>query len=192
MKVYLSESTFLGLLLSAAEVYKKECLGYLLGYSLEDRFIVEHAFSLQTATRRHRGVAMKERNQKRIEEILERFAKLQIIGDFHSHTQYGATKGLFIPSPDDIKSMVTGEIYLIIAVNDIDKVYPWSENRDGTISGSVGKMFFKIAAYYLAKKKRAKEDKKESEDKNKNNEKDRGNDFEVKRAKIYCPFPPGF
>ncbi len=191
MKVYLSESTFLGLLLSAAEVYKKECLGYLLGYSLEDRFIVEHAFSLQTATRRHRGVAMKERNQKRIEEILERFAKLQIIGDFHSHTQYGDTKGLFIPSPDDIKSMVTGQIYLIIAVNDIDKVYPWSENRDGTISGSVGKMFFKIAAYYLARKKNTKADKKESED-NKNNEKDKGSEFEVKRAKIYCPFPPGF
>lgn len=193
MKVYLSESTFLGLLLSAAEVYKKECLGYLLGYSLEDRFIVEHAFSLQTATRKHKGVVLKERNQRKIEEILERFAKLQIIGDFHSHTQYGDTRGLFIPSPDDISSMVKGEIYLIVAVNDIDKVYSWSENRDGTISGSVGKMFFKIAAYYLAsKKKKINSKKQNSNTKDSEKEEGSGDSYEVKRAKIYCPFPPGF
>lgn len=179
MKVYLSESTFLGLLLSAAEVYKKECLGYLLGYRLEDRFIVEHAFSLQTASRRLKGVILGDKNQKKIEEVLERFDKLQIIGDFHSHTQFGETKGLPIPSEDDIKTMKSGNIYLIVAVNDIDKVYSWSENRDGTISGSVGRLFFKIAAYYLAKKKKGSPEESSPEG-------------TVKRAKIYCPFPPGF
>ena len=49
MRVYLSENAFIDLLLSSAEVYKKECFGLLLGYKLEDRFIVEHAFSVQTA-----------------------------------------------------------------------------------------------------------------------------------------------
>ena len=52
MKVYLSENAFMGLLLSSAEVFRNESLGYLLGYRLDDRFIVEHAFSLQTARRR--------------------------------------------------------------------------------------------------------------------------------------------
>ncbi len=184
MKVYLSESTFLGLLLSSAEVYKKECLGYLLGYSLEDRFIVEHAFSVQTASRRLKGVILGDRNQKKIEEVLERFDKLQIIGDFHSHTQFGETKGLPIPSSDDIKTMKPGRIYLIVAVNDTDKVYSWSENRDGTISGSVGKLFFKIAAYFLNSKTRKKEA-------GVQNSSDRQSP-KVKRAKIYCPFPPGF
>lgn len=181
MKVYLSESTFLGLLLSSAEVYKKECLGYLLGYRLEDRFIVEHTFSLQTASRRLKGVMLGDKNQKKIEEILERFDKLQIIGDFHSHTQFGETKGLPIPSEDDIKTMKPGNIYLIVAVNDIDKVCSWSENRDGTISGSVGRLFFKIAAYYLKKRTKKRSVESSSDD-----------TFEVKRAKIYCPFPPGF
>ena len=56
MRVYLSENAFIDRLSSSAEVYKKECFGFLLGYKLEDRFIVEHAFSVQTATRRHKGV----------------------------------------------------------------------------------------------------------------------------------------
>lgn len=184
MKVYLSESTFLGLLLSSAEVYKKECLGYLLGYRLEDRFIVEHAFSLQTASRKLKGVVLDDKNQRKIEEILERFDKLQIIGDFHSHTQFGETKGLPIPSPDDIKSMRPERIYLIVAVNDIDKAISWSENRDGTISGSVGRLFFKIAAYYLKSPTRRK--------KSVNGAHELSDNREVKRAKVYCAFPPGF
>jgi len=56
MKVYLSENAFMGLLISSAEVFKRESLGYLLGYRLHDRFIVEYAFGLQTARRRRRGV----------------------------------------------------------------------------------------------------------------------------------------
>lgn len=191
MKVYLSENTFLGLLLSAAEVYKKECLGYLLGYRLEDRFIVEHAFSLQTASRRLKGVILGDKNQKKIEEVLERFDKLQIIGDFHSHTQFGETKGLPIPSQDDIKTMKAGNVYLIVAVNDIDKVYSWSENRDGTISGSVGRLFFKISAYYL-KKKLKKKAEVNSNSVTKGTSDSNHENLELKRAKIYCPFPPGF
>jgi len=61
MRVYLSENAFVDLLLSSAEVYKKECLGFLLGYRLEDRFIVEHAFSFQTADRKPKGVVSLDR-----------------------------------------------------------------------------------------------------------------------------------
>ncbi|MFN3481249.1 MAG: hypothetical protein ACK415_12810, partial [Thermodesulfovibrionales bacterium] len=93
MRVYLSENAFMDILLSSAEVYKRECLGYLLGYRLEDRFIIEHAFSFQTANRRHKGVVFHDKNHKKIEPIIERFEKLQIIGDFHSHTQFGLSKG---------------------------------------------------------------------------------------------------
>lgn len=167
MRVYLSENAFLDLLLSSAEVYKRECLGFLLGYKLEDRFIVEHAFSVQTANRRHRGVVYNQKNHKKIEPILERFTKLQRIGDFHSHTQFGTSKGLPYPSLEDIKEMVPGHVYLIVALNNNQKTIPWGENRDGTISGSIGDYFFKISAHYL----------------NRNS---------VKRARIHCPFPPGF
>jgi len=171
LRVYISENAFIDLLLSSAEVYKKECLGFLLGYKLEDRFIVEHAFTVQNANRRHKGVVYNRKNHKKIGPILARFDKLQIIGDFHSHTQFGLTKGLPIPSPEDIKEMLPGHVYLIVAINNNEKTMPWGENRDGTISGSVSDFFFKISACFL------------------NN----GNGVtSVKKAKIHCPFPPGF
>lgn len=168
MKIYLSEDAFMDLLLSSAEVFKRECLGYLLGYRLEDRFIIEHAFSLQTAKRKRRGVIFQHRDHKKIEPILSKFEKLQIIGDFHSHTQYGDAKGLPIPSPEDIEGMEPNNLYIIVAINDLLKSRPWRENMDGSISGSVGDFFFKISAYFYL------------------------DDNSIpRRARIYCPFPPG-
>ena len=69
---------------------------------------------------------------------------------------------------EDIKEMKDGQVYLIIATNNNEKTLSWGENRDGTISGSVGKFFFKIAACFLSRASG------------------------IKRARIHCPFPPGF
>jgi proteasome lid subunit RPN8/RPN11 len=168
MRVYLSENAFIDLLLSSAEVYKKECLGFLLGFKLEDRFIVEHAFSLQTADRKPKGVVSLDRSHKQILPILERLDRLQIVGDFHSHTQFGPKKGLPLPSQEDIDGMSADHVYLIIAINNNRKTMIWSENRDGTVSGTVGNFFFKIAAYYLA------------------------GPSSLRKVKIHCPFPPSF
>ncbi len=168
MKVYLSEDAFMGLLLSCAEVFKKESLGYLLGYRLEDRFIIEHAFSFQTAKRKPKGVIFHHRGHKKIQPILSKFEKLQIIGDFHSHTQFGGTKGIPIPSPEDIKGMEAENLYIIVAINDLEHSRPWRENRDGSISGSIGEFFFKITAYFFPHV-----------------------DSALRKARIYCPFPPG-
>jgi proteasome lid subunit RPN8/RPN11 len=157
------------LLLSSAEVYKKECLGYLLGFRLEDRFVVEHCITLQSADRKHREVALNMTIKKKVESILERFHRLQIIGDFHSHTPYGELKGLPIPSRDDILSMKQSQIYFIIAINNNAKTMSWKENRDGTISGSAGRFFYKISAYTLQNSGEA-----------------------TRKTRIHCPFPPGF
>ena len=168
MKVFLSEDAFMDLLLSSAEVYKKECLGYMLGYRLEDRFIIEHAFSLQTARRKLRGVVFHHKDHKKIQAILSKFEKLQIVGDFHSHTPYGEEKGVPIPSPEDIEGMEPDNLYIIVAINDLLHSRPWKENRDGNISGSMGDFFFKISAYFYP-------------------------DFDSipRRARIYCAFPSG-
>jgi proteasome lid subunit RPN8/RPN11 len=168
MKVYLSENAFMGLLLSSAEVFKKESLGYLLGYRLDDRFIVEYAFGLQTARRRRRGVIFPRRNQKKIEPILSKFIKLQIVGDFHSHTPYGDMKSVAVPSPEDIKGMEKDNLYIIIAINKVGRNQLWKENKDGSISGSMGDFFFKISAYYCPVTGAA-----------------------PQKAFIYCAFPPG-
>ena len=168
MRVYLSENAFIDLLLSSAEVYKKECLGFLLGYKLEDRFIIEHAFSFQTADRKPKGVVSLDGSHKKIEPIIKRLDRLQIVGDFHSHTQFGLEKGLATLSQEDINGMSPRHIYLIIAINNNRKTMDWAENRDGTISGTVSNYFFKIAAYYLSGRSK------------------------VRRARIHCPFPPNF
>ena len=84
MRAYLSENAFIDLLLSSAEVYRKECLGFLLGYRLEDRFIIEHAFSFQTASRKPKGVVSHDTSHKKIDPILARLDRLRIIGDFDS------------------------------------------------------------------------------------------------------------
>ncbi len=168
MRVYLSENAFIDLLLSSAEVYKRECLGFLLGYKLEDRFIIEHAFSFQTAHRKHKGVVSRDISHKKIDPILARLDRIQIIGDFHSHTQFGTMKGLPFPSLEDIDGMKPDHIYLIVAINNYKKTMSWAENRDGTISGTVGDFFFKISAHYMIGRSA------------------------VRKAKIHCPFPPGF
>jgi proteasome lid subunit RPN8/RPN11 len=169
MKVYISESAFMDLVLSSAEVYKKECLGILLGYKLEDRFIIEHAFTYQTAKRGHKGVSFHRRGHKKIDAILEKFERLQILGDFHSHTQFGEFKGIANPSPEDVSGMEHGKIYIIMAINDNERTRPWKENRDKTASGSIGTFYYKISAYYIDAK-----------------------DKFIKKAKIYCHFPTGF
>jgi proteasome lid subunit RPN8/RPN11 len=168
MKVFLSEDAFMDLLLSSAEVFKKESLGYMLGYRLEDRFIIEHAFSLQTARRKRRGVVFHHRDHKKIQAILSKFEKLQVVGDFHSHTPYGDEKGVPIPSPEDIEGMEPEHLYIIVAINDLLHSKSWRENRDKSISGSIGDFFFKITAYFYPDVHSS-----------------------PKRAKIYCPFPPG-
>jgi len=168
MKVYLSENAFMGLLLSSAEVFKKESLGYLLGYRLHDRFIIEYAFSLQSARRKRRGVILHHRDKKKIEPILSKFVKLQIVGDFHSHTPYGDAKGIPVPSSEDIKGMEKDNLYIIIAINELNSTKIWKENKDGSISGSMGNFFFKISAYFYPDVNSI-----------------------PRRSTIYCPFPPG-
>ncbi|MDA8173019.1 MAG: Mov34/MPN/PAD-1 family protein [Nitrospiraceae bacterium] len=167
MRAYLSDSAFLELLLGSAEVYKKECLGYLLGYSMDDRYIVEHAFTLQSAKRGHRNVDLDRESQKKITPIIDKFHRLRIIGDFHSHTQYGEFKGRPVPSREDVQTMIPGRVYFIIAINNNSKTMNWGENRDGTISGSAGRYFFKISAYCL-----------------------NGTEATTRKVKIHCPFPP--
>jgi proteasome lid subunit RPN8/RPN11 len=168
MKAYLSENAFMGLVVSSAEVFKKESLGYLLGYRLSDRIVVEYAFGLQTAKRRRRGVMFHGRDQKRIEAILANFTKLQIIGDFHSHTPYGATRGLSVPSREDIGEMEKDKLYLIVAINESPRAHGWKENKDGSISGSMGSYFFKISAYWYDEKRDM-----------------------PRKTFIFCQFPPG-
>jgi proteasome lid subunit RPN8/RPN11 len=148
MQVYLSENVFMGLVLSAVEVYKKECFGLLLGYRTPGKYIVEHAIPYQSVRRGHNWTELRSDKWKIMKEILANFPKLDAIGDFHSHTMYRDIKASIALSPDDIQYMEPHELQIVIAINENRRSKEWSVNFDHTISGSIDQFHFKIAAYF--------------------------------------------
>jgi proteasome lid subunit RPN8/RPN11 len=169
MDAHISENAFWALLVSAIEVYKKECFGFLLGYrDSAGNYVVGHALSYQTAHRRHTSVEKNSRASKRIHKFLANLPHLSLIGDFHSHTAWGDLKSIGVPSTQDVSDMMPEQLYIIIVANDKRRNGPWQYNGDGTLSGTVDDYHFGLGAYYLDSNGRS------------------------KRADIYCPYAIGF
>ena len=157
MEVYISSNAFWALLISAIEVYKRECFGLLLGYrDHPNLYILEHAISYQTANRRHTSVEKNGRASRRVEKFLANLPHLSLIGDFHSHTGWGDLKGVGNLSTQDIVDMIPGNLYMIIVANDKRRASPWQYNGDGTLSGTVDDYHFRLGGYYLDDSMRAK------------------------------------
>lgn len=137
------------MVIAAVEVFRKETLGILLGYKSENAFVIENAIAYQTSDRYASLVHRNDNAHRRIASFLKNVnSPSKIIGDFHSHTQFGNNKGGFIPSKEDIEEMKNGGVYCIIEINRKNKTQIWDYNRDGTMSGTVGDYFIKIAAWY--------------------------------------------
>jgi proteasome lid subunit RPN8/RPN11 len=172
MTAYISQSAFWGLLISAVEVYKRECFGLLIGYrdrhARGNAYIVEHAIPYQTAGRRHKGVVSNPRAHRRIERFLRNIPQLSVIGDFHSHTMWGESKAVAGPSPTDLEGMEPEHVYVIVSVNDRMREVPWKYNDDGSLSGTTDDHYFRLSAYTVTAAK------------------------EPRRAQVVCPYALGF
>jgi len=172
MTAYISQNAFWGLLISAVEVYKRECFGLLIGYrdqkEDEDRYIIEHAVPYQTAGRRHKGVVSNPRAHKRIERFLANIPQLSVIGDFHSHTMWGYSKAANALSDTDLEGMEPDNVYLVVSVNDRLREVQWNYNDDGSLSGTTDEHHFRLTAYTVT---------------------DAG---EPRRMPILCPYAIGF
>ncbi|MBI5194113.1 MAG: hypothetical protein HZA08_11830 [Nitrospirae bacterium] len=173
VEVYLSENVFMGLILSSVEVYKKECFGLLLGYKTPQKYIVEHAVPYQSARRGHKWIELRSDKWKIIQEVLNNFPKLDMIGDFHSHTMYRDVRADVSLSEDDIIHMYPDELQIVIAVNENRRSTAWATSPDNTISGTISGYHFKLAAYYFP-----------TED----NEGEKKNSEVLHTAKIIIPF----
>ena len=150
LQIYLNEHVLMGMLLSCVEVYKKECFGLLLGYRAPGKYIVEHAIAYQSVRRGHNWAELRSDKWKVLQEVLRNFPKLDILGDFHSHTMYRDVKARVSLSQDDIEYMEPDDLQIVIAVNENKRSRGWSLNADRTISGSIDRFYFKLAAYYFA------------------------------------------
>lgn len=150
MQVYLSENVFMGMMLSTVEVYKNECFGLLLGYRLPDRYVVEHAIPYQSVRRGRNFAELRSDKWRVIQEVLKSFPRLDVLGDYHSHTMYGKIRAEVALSRDDIEYMEPNDLQVVIAVNESRRTRGWTVNTDRTVSGSLDRYHFKIAAYYDA------------------------------------------
>jgi len=143
--VYIKERAFLAIILSVVEVYKRETLGLLLGYKGSNRFFVEYAIPFQTAEREFSWTEPKARAVARMTNITKKMS-IDVIGDYHSHTEYGSEKAKAIPSGEDIADMQSGNVHIIIAVNPKLVKVKWRQNNDGTISGTISNYYVRISA----------------------------------------------
>jgi len=172
MITYISQNAFWGLLISAVEVYKRECFGLLIGYrdrkGPQEMYIVEHALPFQSAGRRHKGVVSNPRAHKRIDRFLENIPQLSVIGDFHSHTMWGYSRAASHPSDTDLDGMKPENVYVIVSVNDRLREVPWNYNDDGSLSGTTDEHHFRLTAYTVTAAR------------------------EPRRASILCPYAIGF
>ena len=166
VRVFLKERAFLSIVLSVIEVYKKESMGLILGFGGGDEFIIEYAIPYQTAEKGFTWVEPRERISERMLKVVEQLP-IDVLGDYHSHTELGDSKAKAHPSGVDIASMEKDKLYLIVAVNEKEKFEPWSMNADGSISGTITDFHIQIAGFYMV------------------------SDYKYRRVEIICPSATG-
>jgi proteasome lid subunit RPN8/RPN11 len=136
------------MVLSSVEVFHHEALGVVLGFAGEEQFVIEYAIPYQTARKGLSWVAPRPRRVARLERILEHHP-VEVIGDFHSHTELGELRALCTPSGEDIADMQNGKVHLILALNEARRRSAWSHRSDGRISGTLEGYRITMGAFYL-------------------------------------------
>jgi hypothetical protein len=151
-EAYLQLPAFLSMISSAVETFRKETIGYLVGIKSENKFRVEYAIPYLTAESGFAHTTIDLKRTQRINDILNKFSEgLEFIGDYHSHTLFGANAATVKPSPSDLVTTSAGELNLICAINLKKRAVSWRENRRGNLVGSVGEYHIEIGGYYVDK-----------------------------------------
>ncbi len=147
VEVYLGEAALVSLLVSSAEVYKKECYGTLLGYRTDNRILVEHAIPYQSAQRKHSEVCLGARSRRIIDEVLGGLPKFKVLGEYHSHPMFGERRANIRLGALDTIDMNGDDVQIIVAINDKKRRQPWRIRTDAAMSGTYANYHFSIGAY---------------------------------------------
>ncbi len=144
--VYIETLPFEDMILSAVESFRRECLGLLRG-SLPSRrrnyFVITDVVAIQLAKKRkNKEVDQSQGGKKRMNKIFNRYPKLYgVIGDFHSHPEWGQYRRETAPSDDDIAEMIREKIPLGVIINisilNKERIL-WHTCSDGGVKGSLG------------------------------------------------------
>ena len=149
---FLSFPTFLTIVSSSVEVFRKETIGYLVGVKGENKFMVEYAIPYQTAEKGYVHATVDMDRVGRINEILSKVSQgqgLEFVGDFHSHTAFGKSPATVVPSNTDLMSTIPGELNIICAVNMKKRAVRWYESKRGILTGTIGEYRIEIGGYYV-------------------------------------------
>lgn len=147
MDVFIEERVFMSVVMSAAEVYKCECYGCLVGYKQDDVIVVDNAIPYQSADRSFSAVDLKKKQRNRITSVLGTFPKQSVVGEFHSHPQYGRVRGDITLSRCDMRNVNNSSLEIVVAINDKKRSRKWSYNADMSISGTFDDYHVRMVAY---------------------------------------------
>lgn len=147
-QIILSDKAFIGIVLSSIEVYKKECLGILLGIKSQGKIIVEYAVPFQAVAKRtYSEVWPHSKKKNKIEEAIPQLMHLEYVGDFHSHPQFGDKKGFAELSEVDKESMEDTAIEIVAAINTSKHRTSW-KITNGELAGCICDYNIRLAGFY--------------------------------------------
>jgi proteasome lid subunit RPN8/RPN11 len=157
--VYIEREPLLSMMLAAVEMYNRECLGYLFGFSSgdpADNFIITSAVQLAAVVHRTScGLQQSKRACKRLGGFIDKAPKLfPYLADFHSHPSSKMWPGLFGLSEDDRKSMHDEDKFcIIIAIaRRTNRILEWTMRDDGTrLRGSLGRFDVHFTAHRVVR-----------------------------------------
>ena len=158
--VHIRKEAFLVMIWAAIETFKKECLGFLLGYppTAENNFyFVTDAVPFQKVQRRSNSkVNLSVRADNAFKKFISDIGGVypKYLGDFHSHPEWGDFHPSVDMSGEDlIEFAKTPEpLEFIIGVSTRKKGKAiWESLPDGSIKGSFGKFNLHFNVFTLQK-----------------------------------------
>ncbi len=142
----LSRSACITMMISAAEVYPRECMGGVCIDKNNPSHVVS-AHPWQKARRKYLEVVSE--SSFVIDKLLSK-SQWHLCADYHSHT-YRVNEKLdeLVPSNQDLRSLEIGGVEFIIRIHKVKRAEYWMmQNADGGfVEGAIGRFRFQIKAF---------------------------------------------
>lgn len=165
--VYIEREPFVSMILSSVETFHRECFGYVLGYKPTRRrnsFIITNVVAVQLAKKRkNMEIEQSKLSCKHMYACFDGYPSIYpLIGDFHSHPEWGRHQRLCEFSDGDAKDMLRVQkrfgtnslIGVVIKISRLKKeriLWHPAEDGKGGIKGSLGKYKFHINVCRMVK-----------------------------------------
>ncbi len=147
--VTIRENALISVIATVAEVYKKECYGLLLGRVYRNAYRITNAIAIQRAQRQFTSVEVDINHFQSILNNLKHLPKFKILGEFHSHPQFGQRRGVANMSRSDIETSMA-PVQIVIAANDVVRTKrKWKVTKEGSINGGLGNISMIMKAFIV-------------------------------------------